>query len=154
MKKRLFLLVALISFSAFAQTEPKSEKERNMYVSLGCSIGQGDFQTNSYPSLEVGYVREKIAYGAILGRGSFKNAFAKEDTLGFYYWEGKVAPFYKLGPLTGSIFAGGGAYFNSDHYFAELGVGLSYRVGNYSFGASFSNWDTLNYVTPSVSYSF
>jgi len=160
MRKILFLFVALISLSATAQTSTDSTKTchkfnpKNMYVSLNCSMSQGDFATNSYPSIEFGYTHKTISYGAIFGRGDFKGIFRNDDNLANYYWEAKFSPSYSVGPLNGFLIAGGGAYFNSDHYFAELGLGLSYTHKNVTYGVAFSNWDTKNYLTPFVSFNF
>ena len=155
MKNLLFLFVALISLSATAQTDTtKTSKPRNLFVSVGVSTSQGEFATNSYPSLELGYTHENISYSAIVGRGDFKGMFRSGDGLGNYYFEAKFSPSYSVGPLNGFLIAGGGAYFNSDHYFAELGLGLSYTHKRFTYGASFSNWDRKNYITPFVSVSF
>ena len=152
MKRVLFLFVALISLSATAQTTIDSTKTvtpRNLFVSVGLSTSQGDFATNSYPSIELGYTHENISYSALFGRGDFNG-----DNLDNYWFEAKFSPSYSVGPLNGFLIAGGGAYFNSDHYFAELGLGLSYTHKRFTYGASFSNWDTKNYITPFVSVSF
>jgi hypothetical protein len=157
MKKLLFLFVALISLSVSAQTSNdsiKTEKPKNMFVGLNLSMSQGDFSTNSYPGLEVGYVKDNISYSAIFGRGDFNGMLRDGDNLDNYWWEVKFSPSYPIGPLNGFLIAGGGAYFNSDHYFAELGLGLSYTKNNINYGVCFSNWDTKNYVTPFISFNF
>ena len=157
MKNLLFLFVALISLSASAQTvtdSTKTVKPRNLFVSVGLSTSQGDFATNSYPSLELGYTHENISYSALFGRGDFNGIFRSGDNLDNYWFEVKFSPSYSIGPLNGFLIAGGGAYVNSDHYFAELGLGLSYTHKRFTYGASFSNWDTKNYITPFVSVSF
>jgi hypothetical protein len=157
MKKVLFLLVALISLGANAQTSTDSTKtvgSKNLFVSVGLSTSQGDFATNSYPSIELGYTHENISYSAVFGRGDFNGVFRNDDNLGNYWFEAKFSPSYSVGPLNGFLIAGGGAYFNSNHYFAELGAGLSYTHNRFTYGAAFSNWDTKNYVTPFISVNF
>lgn len=157
MKKVLFLLVVLISLSVSAQTVidlTKVETSRNLFVSVGLSTSQGDFEINSYPSIELGYVHENISYSAVFGRGDFNGMFRNGDNLDNYYFEAKFSPSYSIGRLNGFLIAGGGVYFNSDHYFAELGLGLSYTHNRLTYGASFSNWDTKNYITPFISVNF
>lgn len=156
MRKVLFLFVALISLSATAQTtdSTKVATSRNMFVSVGLSTSQGDFATNSYPSVELGYIHENISYSAVFGRGDFNGVFRSGDNLDNYWFEAKFSPSYSIGRLNGFLIAGGGAYFNSDHYFAELGLGLSYTHKRFTYGASFSNWDTKNYITPFISINF
>lgn len=157
MKKILFLFVALISLTATAQTSvdsTKTETPKNFFASVGVSTSKGDFTTNSYPSVEIGYTYKNISYSAMIGRGDFNGMFKNSDNLNNYWFEFKFSPCYSVGPLNGFLIAGGGAYFNSDYYFAELGVGLSYTHKRFTYGTSFSNWDTKNYITPFVSVNF
>ncbi len=158
MKKTLLLLVAFISFGAFAQTE-KETPSTNKFVTVNYSIANtraGEtFADASYPSVEAGFsTKNNVAYSVVFGRGASRGFAEKNDNLEAYYYEAKMAPFYSLGKVTGTAFAGAGGYFGSDHYFAELGVGVSYTVNPLTFGVSFSNFDTRNYVTTSVSYNF
>ena len=160
MRKILFLFVALISLSATAQTSTDSTKTchkfnpHSMFMSVGLSMSQGEFKTNSYPSVELGYTHKNISYSALFGRGDLNGMFRNDDNIGNYWVEAKFSPSYSIGHLNGFLIAGGGLYINSDHYFAELGLGLSYTHNRFTYGVSFSNWDTRNYVTPFVSVNF
>lgn len=151
--KNLFLLVfALFSFTMVAQ---ESFPQYQPYASIALSTrGQGDFQSNSYASVEVGVTHKQISYGVAIGRSNLVDVF-QNDQLANYYWEVKFSPSYNLGSnFSVNLIAGGGAYFNSDNYFAEIGAGLGYSVNNFTYGVSYSNWDELNYFSPYISYSF
>ncbi len=157
MRKILFLFVALISFGATAQTDSTKTCKfdpHSMFMSVGLSMSQGDFKTKSYPSLELGYMHNSISYSALFGRGDFNGMFRNGDQIGNYWVEAKFSPSYSIGHLNGFLIAGGGFYINSDHYFAELGLGASYTHNRFTYGVSFSNWDTRNYLTPFVSVNF
>lgn len=160
MKKLFLIAIALLgmSFTSVAQDSTKTDitplKSYTTYVTASLSMhGGANFQETSYPALEVGITQRNISYGFVFGRGNLVNMF-ENDRMENYFWELKFSPSYRLGDITGSLVAGGGAYFDSTHYFAELGVGLGYSVGDFTYGLTFSNWDTVNYVTPSVSYTF
>lgn len=160
MKKLLLLAVLLFTTVTFAQVEtpnvdqPVKKKEYVKYISLGLSMHMdGDFQQQSYPSVEIGVTHNNISYGAVFGRGNLVNIFDK-DNIDNYFWEAKFAPSYSIGDLTGTLFAGAGGYIDSQHYFTEVGIGLSYAYKNTSFGVNVSNWDTVNYFTPNITYSF
>lgn len=131
------------------------------------------FSEVTYPSVEVGYCPDTTSYGFILGRGSFANTYSenpdfdktkpetpenprslKNNELSNYYWEVKISPSKSIGRFTGSVFIGTGSYFNSTHYFGELGAGVSYKINNYNYGVAYSNWDSSWYLTPYISYSF
>lgn len=135
--------------------ETKSVNTLTHYVSLGLSMHlQGDWQENSYATVEGGVTCNNISYGAVFGRSNLVDVFDK-DQITNYFWEAKISPNYKLvGNLTGSLIAGAGGYFGSDDYFTEVGVGIGYTHENVSIGLSFSNWDEVNYLSPSISYSF
>lgn len=158
MKKTLLLLVAFISFSTFAQTKTETPST-NKFVTLNYSMSNtkiGEtFKDASYPSIEVGFTtKNNVAYSAVFGRGATNGVFEKKDTLKAYYYEAKMAPYYSFGKVTGTVFAGAGGYFDTRNYFTELGVGVSYTIKPLTLGVSFSNFDTRNYVTTSVTYNF
>lgn len=160
MKKTLLLLVTLVSFSAFAQPKtPTETPSTNKFVTLNYLIANtrdGEtFGDASYPSVEVGFsTKNNTAYSVVFGRGTTNGLADKNDTLKAYYYEVKMAPYYSLGKLTGSLIAGAGGYFGADHYFAELGAGVSYTVSPLTVGVSFTNFDTRNYVTTTIGYNF
>jgi hypothetical protein len=168
MKKTLLLVLALISFGAFAQTEKDSTKvTTTKYVAVGLSMSltsNESFAYSSYPSVEVGITRNDVSYGVVFGRGSLKGFAESDDRLSNYFYEFKVSPSVSLGYVNANIILGIGGYINSggqdpalgdtNSTFVEYGFGLSKSFGNLSYGLSYSNWDGLDYVTPSVSYSF
>jgi hypothetical protein len=143
------------------------------YVSVGLSISNGNsyetnansygFNESSYPSVEVGVSRENLSAGIAFGRRSLKGLGNSEDNIKNYYTELRVVPSFKLGVVNASLIFGIGSYLgrienpdgsNTDTTFIEYGTGISYSVGNYSYGLAYSNWDGLDYITPSLSYSF
>ena len=156
MKKVILLFVALLSLSAVAQTKT-ADVPKTKYVAVSYSIGkQSDGQTFAevtYPSVEVGYCPQNTSYGFIVGRGSFAD-LKLNDVLSNYYWEAKITPSKTIGKFTLSAFVGTGAYFNTDHYFGEIGAGIAYKINNYSYGVAYSHLDTAWYISPCISYSF
>ena len=59
-----------------------------------------------------------------------------------------------IGKVYGNIILGYGGYFDVNHNFIEYGVGVSYTHKRLGYGVSFSNWDGVDYVSPSVSFNF
>lgn len=156
MKKLVVLLVALFSLTSVAQTQTDSTKVKKLFASVGVSVGNDgyDFEQMSYPSVEFGYTNKDVSYSVVFGRSNFYGAFKSSDNIDQYWTELKFSPSYSIGNLSGFLVAGGGFYINSDHYFAELGLGTSYTHNNMVYGVMFTNWDTKNYLTPFVSLKF
>lgn len=168
MKKLFFTLIALIALTVTAQAQTDSTKVKTTkYVSVGLSINpttNDTFEYSSYPSVEVGITRNDVSYGVLFGRGSLKGLGDSVDTFSNYFYEFKVSPSVSLGYVNANLILGIGGYINSggqnstngdtDSSFVEYGFGLSKSYGNLSYGLSYSNWDGLDYVTPSLSYSF
>ena len=165
MKKLILVLVAVLglTWSAQAQTETvETPTKTSMYVGVGLSMSNSTagetFTTTSYPSLEVGVTRNDVSYGVVLGRGSLDKMSPfndKEDGLSNYFWELKVSPSFNLGQVNGNLILGAGSYFASNNaYFIEYGIGVSKSYGNLTYGVSYTNWDGVDYVTPSVSFGF
>lgn len=151
----MFLVIALLSLSAFAQTD-STQVKTTMYVGVGLSMSKFDnsFGETAYPSVEVGVTRNDVSYGVAFGRTSLKGFASKEDMSSNYFYEVKVAPSVSLGYLNANLVFGLGGYVNINKSFVEYGAGLSKTFGDVTYGLSYTNWDDIDYLTPYVSYSF
>jgi hypothetical protein len=99
--------------------------------------------------------KNDISYGVVLGRASLRDLGSFSDNIQNYFYEIKISPSTSLGYLNGNLILGLGGYINQgNRHFVEYGAGLSKTFGNVSYGLSYSNWDGVDYVTPSVSLSF
>ena len=157
MKKLVILVLALVSLSAVAQTKSTTTK----YLTIGYSIGNHKdgttFNEVSYPSIEGGIVcNNEISFGVQIGRNQTKDIFKKDDAIQNYYWEVKLSPVFKLGPIDGNVSFGLGNYFKTDisNYFADYGFGISKTYYKITYGIGASNWAGTNYLTPSITYNF
>ncbi len=131
-----------------------TEDSLNKYVSWGVSMSNNsDFNSGSYSSLEFGVLYNDVAFGLVLGRGSLNGIF-KNDDIRNYFYEVKVAPSFPIGKVYGNIILGVGSYIDTKHNFIEYGLGVSYTHKKIGYGVSFSNWDGVDYVTPSITYNF
>ena len=159
--------------STQADSTSVSTKKYVPYVSLGVSISNGNsYETNentyalnqsSYTSVEVGVTRENLSAGLAFGRGSIKGLGQSDDHIRNYFAELRVIPSFKLGVVNANLIFGVGSYLartqtadggHIDTTFIEYGTGISYSAGNYSYGLSYSNWDGIDYITPSITYNF
>jgi hypothetical protein len=168
MKKLFYVLFAFIALTVTAQAQTDSTKVKTTkYVSVGLSINpttNDSFEYSSYPSVEVGITRNDVSYGVVFGRGSLKGLADSQDNFANYFYEFKVSPSVSLGFVNANLILGVGGYINgggqnpengdTNSSFVEYGFGFSKSYGNLSYGLSYSNWDGMNYVTPSVSYAF
>lgn len=156
MKKLILVLVALIGLTVSAQTDSTSVKT-SKYVAVGLSISKFDntIGDTAYPSVEVGVTRNDVSYGIVFGRASLKGFASSEDSTSNYFYEVKVSPSVSLGYLNGNLVLGLGGYINQQgRTFTEFGAGVSKTFGVLTYGLSYTNWDKVNYVTPSVALSF
>ncbi len=161
MRKLFYVLFAFIALTVTGQ----AQETKSNYVSASLSLanafssdGQAQFSQSTYASVEYGIVRKGVAYGLAVGRGQL-NGDVVSNTTGEnfrnYFWEVRVQPTFPLGSVTGSVILGAGSYFaTSDAGFIEYGLGVSKSYGDLSYGLSYSNWNGVNYVTPSVSLAF
>lgn len=142
-----------------------SKSEWKNYVSIGLSISSGNtydtnenkytFSESSYPSVEFGFTKGNVSAGLAIGRGNLRRFAENDDKLGNYYGEIRVTPSFPLGIIDANVVFGVGSYFvPSKGTFIEYGSGISYTNGNYTYGISYSNWDGVDYITPSLTYSF
>jgi hypothetical protein len=151
MKKILVVLMVMASTISWGQC---TEDSLNKYVSWGVSMSNNsDFNSGSYSSLEFGVLYNDVAFGLVLGRGSLNGIF-KNDDIRNYFYEVKVAPSFPIGKVYGNIILGVGSYIDTKHNFIEYGLGVSYTHKKIGYGVSFSNWDGVDYVTPSITYNF
>lgn len=181
MKKTILLAILLVSTSIFSQKKQtialKSNKlettdstevaksEWKNYISVGVSMSSGNtydtnenkytFAQSAYPSMEFGFSKGNIAAGLAIGRGNFEGMASKNDKLGNYYAEIRVTPSFPLGIIDANVIFGAGTYLvGSKGGFIEYGSGISYTKGSYTYGIGYSNWDGVDYITPSLSYGF
>jgi hypothetical protein len=113
-----------------------------------------DFNTGSYSSLEFGVIYNDVAAGLVFGRGSLQGVFDKTDNIRNYFYELKVSPSFPIGKVYGNIILGVGGYIDTKHNFIEYGLGVSYTHKKIGYGVSFTNWDGVDYVTPSITFNF
>ena len=153
MKKVLVLVMCMWAIGTFAQDSTKCEVSK--YISVGISLTNGNnFLVDAYNSAEFGIVYKNLGVGAVLGRGTLKGLGSKNDSFDKYFYELKVAPSFPMGILSGNLILGYGGYFNSSHMFIEYGFGTSITQDKISYGLSYSNWDGVNYVSPSITFNF
>jgi opacity protein-like surface antigen len=154
MKKVILVLVlSLMTSVMFAQADStKVVSKFTPYVGIGLSLTNGnDFTNQSYPSVEVGVMRSNYALGLAIGR---QNLNFNQDAISKYYFEPKVTASVPVGSLSLNAILGWGMYIDTPYSFIEYGAGLSYGVGNLTYALTYSNFDKVNYLTPSISYSF
>ena len=160
MKNLFYALISFIAVTVTAQAQTKSN-----YVSASLSLanaGSGQnhqsFSQSSYASLEYGVLRKGVMYGLAVGRGKLNGdvmSNTTEQDFRNYFWEVRVQPTFPMGSVTGNLILGAGSFIGtSDAGFIEYGVGVSKSYGDLSYGLSYSNWNGVNYVTPSVSLAF
>ena len=153
MKKILVLVMCMWALGTFAQDSTKCEISK--YISVGISLTNGDnFLVDAYNSAEFGIVYKNLGVGAVLGRGTLKGLGSKNDSFDKYFYELKVSPSFPIGILSGNLILGYGGYFNSTHMFIEYGFGTSITQDKISYGLSYSNWDGVNYISPSITFNF
>ena len=159
MKNLLTIIGLFLATMSFAQTTDSTSCCKKTpitgYVSYGVSMTNGsDFKTSSYSGIEGGIMKGNLGLGVVFGRGSLAGAFDKTDNIHNYFWEAKMTGSFPIGNVSGTILMGYGGYIDTKHSFIEYGVGISYSVGKFAYGATYSNWDGVNYVTPGITYNF
>jgi len=157
MKNILTLICLVLATSVFAQdsTSTKSKTPITGYVAYGLSVtNTTDFKTSSYTGVEGGICYGNLSLGAVFGRGSLKGMGSSTDNINQYFYEVKTVASFPMDKISGNIILGYGGYFNTTHQFIEYGVGMVYSVKSFGYGLTYSNWDGVNYLTPSVMYNF
>ncbi len=181
MKKLILLAILLVSTTNFAQkkrspnavavktntsdtTEVVKSKWKN-YIAVSISMSSGNtYDTNeseytfceaAYPTVEFGFSKGNLMAGLAVGRGNFAGMWTKEDNISDYYAEIRLTPSFALGIIDANVVFGAGSYLVSTKgFFIEYGSGISYTKGDYTYGIGYSNWDGVDYISPSVSYTF
>jgi hypothetical protein len=161
MKKILTLICVLFATVTFAQSSADTTKFKvGGYLSIGLSVTNykdsydkkdTTFFTTSYSGIEGGITYGNFGAGLVLGRG---NLNFKERGISNYFYEVKTFYCFPIKRFTGTVLFGYGGYFEPNNNFIEYGGGVSYGVGHFSYGITYSNWDGVNYLTPSITYNF
>jgi len=166
MKKLLLGFLLLFTTLIFSQEKDidSTNVKWSKYIALGLSVSNGNdygdntnkytFHESTYPSVEFGFIRENLSLSGVIGRKNFKSLGNHVDGIKNYYWEVKVTPTFPLGVVTANVIFGVGTYLNNQvgNGFIEYGSGITYTVGKFTYGVSYTNWDGLDYITPNVSY--
>ncbi len=159
MKKIIFLFsVLLISVNSFSQCDSSKCCDLDFYSSVGISIGHVDksdpgidnFNKASYPSIEIGFMKNNFALGAVFG---CENIFVSSNSREFY--ELKTSASHPIGNLSGYALFGVGSYFEKESsIFIEYGAGFSYTPCAVGYFVQYSNWATYNYISTGLTYNF
>ena len=161
MKKFLTIIGLFLATVTFAQTTDSTsccKKEKTPitgYVSYGLSMtNSSDFATSSYTGIEGGIMKGNLGLGVVFGRGSLAGLGKNGDNIRNYFYEAKMTGSFPIGNVSGTFLVGYGGYIDTKHQFIEYCVGISYSVGKFAYGATYSNWDGVNYVTPGITFNF
>ena len=160
MRKILMIMVLMFTAFSYAQTSNDSiSVDKGFYAAAGLSIGNSNgsnFQSTSYPSVEVGFYRDNLSFGLVAGRSDLA-AFGQEfkgDNISKYWYEGKTAVSVPMSDsVSGYALFGVGNYVNTSRIFIEYGFGVSTKVNRLTYFVQYSNWDGYNYVTPGISFN-
>jgi hypothetical protein len=149
MKQFILTIIFLFSLSAYAQNVTP-------YVAAGLSVGnagESTFAVTSYPSAEIGIMKDNLAFAAVVGR----NNLAQNADTGFannFWCEAKTAFYFPIKGVEGYGLFGIGTYLNGG-VFVEYGGGISVGVSdNTCVFVQASSWDGVGYVTFGPSFSF
>lgn len=160
MKSLFLILIAVLAANiSTAQTQCCSNDSTSgfdVYVSAGLSIsnnGDTTFAYTSYPSIELGVMKNNFSLGLIVGRLNFVRT-GGVDYFSNYWTEVKAAIYVPVGKFNAYGFLGVGSYFEDRGIFIEYGAGFSYSFNKLGVFAQVSNWDGYFYVTPGISYTF
>lgn len=153
MKKLLLVLAVLMSTVVFSQEEVK-ESKITPYIAAGLSMTNStDFTATSYPSMELGFMRDNVSVAGVFGRNNL--AEAKPEHIDNYWCEAKVAVSTDFGYVSGYGVLGVGTYIGTNgSLFIEYGVGIAKEFGSFGTFIQVSNWDGITYLTPGFSVSF
>ena len=147
---RIFSMLLLVSSCSLMAQEEKESTYR-AYGSVGVSIANNNddtFQNNSYPSVEVGLMKENVSFGLVVGRS---NLNFNQDAISNYWYEAKFMPSASMNSVDIYGILGIGNYINTNRYFIEYGAGFSGKLTNHlNYYVQASNWDGIYYVTPGI----
>jgi len=160
MKNLFLILIAVFATTIVtAQTSCCSNDSTSgvdIYVSAGLSIsnnGDTTFAYTSYPSVELGFMKNNFSLGLVVGRGNF-TGIGKVDYFSNYWTELKAAVYLPIKKFNAYALFGVGSYFEDRGIFIEYGAGFSYSFNKFGIFTQASNWDNYWYVTPGISYTF
>lgn len=156
MKKILLSILMFGCLGITAQTD--TTKKISAYASIGLSLTNTvdtTFKTLNYPSVEVGVMVDNICLGFVFGRSSLLGIGAKTDNINNYFYELKTTLCQPIAySISGVFILGYGGYMNSKTNFIEYGAGISYSHKKIGYNLTYSNWDKINYITPSITINF
>lgn len=155
--KNLFTVFSLLLTTViFSQTDTTKAKPKfSPYASVGISItNSNNFKMSSYPSIEVGLMRQNVSYSVVAGRELLDGLGSNSDRIQHYFYEGKVTGSFPMGVLNGNVIFGIGQLINTPNFFIEYGAGVSLTQGKFGYGLTYSNWNGTNYITPSITFNF
>lgn len=153
MKKVLLSLLVLLSTVVFAQ-EVEKESKVTPYIAAGLSMtNSNDFKAASYPSAEIGFMRDNVSVAGVFGRNNL--AEANPEHIDNYWCEAKVAVSRPFGFVSGYAVLGVGTYIGTNgSLFIEYGGGIAKEFGSFGTFLQVSSWDGITYITPGFSVSF
>lgn len=165
MKKLVLSLAALLGTVVMSaqevKTAPVAQSITTHFVSVSTSIPTVS-NAKAYPSIEFGHTTNDVSYSLVFGRGDFDKMFSGGDNIKDYYLEYKIVPSTTIGRMTFGAVIGAGTYLGHSAksnnmrqpFFGEIGGVASYSIKKFSVGVSFTNWDGLNFLTPSITYNY
>lgn len=162
--KNLFTILAIFaSLFATAQSDSTSLSGEKLsfspYISAGLSMtnvnpSETNFSSSSYMGIEGGVCYGNLGGALVFGRGSLSGAFSDVDQISNYFAEIKSTATHSLGNVNLTALFGYGFYLTTDRTFIEYGLGMSYNIGTFAYGMTYSNWDGINYITPNITFNF
>jgi len=153
--KKSILTISLLLLTTISCCQENEDTPCDFYVSAGLSMTNSfdtTFSYSSYPSIEVGFMKNNFSLGAVFGRASLSGFNA--DRASNYWYELKTAISFPIEKMNAYGLLGIGNYFSTNRIFIEYGLGFSYSVNNFSMFGQASNWDGTWYITPGIGYTF
>lgn len=156
--KKLFLITIMLFATAFTNAQDTSSTKSSgvdVYVATGLSMsntGDTTFTYSSYPSIELGIMKDNFCLGLVVGRWNLEGF--DNDVTENYWYELKTAVSFPLGNYSGYGLLGVGNYMSTERIFIEYGLGFSRTFNKIGVFSQVSNWDGYWYLTPGLSYTF
>ena len=147
-----FLTLIFVSFTFIINAQDSTKLDFQPYIAAGLSMtNSDDFKSNSYPSVEFGFMVNNITLASVFGRNDLTGG---KETIDNYWYEGKIGFSFPLGFVSGYGVFGVGSYIGGPGtLFIEYGGGISKEFGKLGTFLQVSSWDGVTYVTPGLSYS-
>ena len=155
--KKLFLITILLFVTAFtnAQEASKEKSGVDVYVATSLSMsntGDTTFTYSSYPSIEIGIMKNNFSINFVVGRGDFEGF--DNDAIENYWYEVNTTLAFPIEKFHGYGLLGIGNYMSTERIFIEYGIGFSRTFNKVGVFSQVSNWDGYWYLTPGLSYTF